>query len=242
MDILETIKKSFSKECHDDLQIQNLLATIRDGKGQQADVYKLAKATGEKLSDILKNNSNKIFELSKDELYTVLSESLGENTALLDEAYVLTQKSLYKKAGIGLNPVGAGDNQNKIKGLVLGIDETEDELLKERYLGEPVKLYSMSRVDEALRKNAKMAEEAGFKPTVDRECLPSEKTCKWCRDLAGRYIYGEEPENVWHRHENCRCKVKTEVEKGKLQDAWSKKITNKKEAEKRIEKAKKEGG
>lgn len=46
--------------------------------------------------------------------------------------------------------------------------------------------------------------------------------CKWCSSVAGRYVYGEEPHDVFHRHDNCGCS--TIYENGRQrQDVWSKK-------------------
>ena len=46
--------------------------------------------------------------------------------------------------------------------------------------------------------------------------------CKWCDNLAGRYEYGEEPEKIYRRHDNCGCVVTYENGR-KRQDVWSKK-------------------
>ena len=44
--------------------------------------------------------------------------------------------------------------------------------------------------------------------------------CPWCRGLAGDYGYPA-PNEVYRRHENCRCATYTIYPKGKM-DVWSK--------------------
>lgn len=47
------------------------------------------------------------------------------------------------------------------------------------------------------------------------------KCCEWCMDVAGRYRYGEEPDDIYRRHDNCDCTVTFENGR-KRQDVWSK--------------------
>ena len=45
--------------------------------------------------------------------------------------------------------------------------------------------------------------------------------CEWCTAMAGRYAYGEEPDDIYRRHDNCGCTVTFENGR-KRQDVWSK--------------------
>ena len=45
--------------------------------------------------------------------------------------------------------------------------------------------------------------------------------CEWCTAMAGRYVYGEEPDDIYRRHDNCDCTVTFENGR-KRQDVWSK--------------------
>lgn len=45
--------------------------------------------------------------------------------------------------------------------------------------------------------------------------------CPWCAKIAGRYVYGDEPHDVFRRHDNCDCTVTFENGR-KRQDVWSK--------------------
>lgn len=60
-------------------------------------------------------------------------------------------------------------------------------------------------------------------PSTRREWIEiSLQCCEWCTKIAGRYVYGEEPRDVFRRHDNCGCTVTYENGKQR-QDVWSKK-------------------
>ena len=56
---------------------------------------------------------------------------------------------------------------------------------------------------------------------VQRALDAAAKCCEWCTRMAGRYRYGEEPEDVYRRHDNCSCTVTYESGRQR-QDVWSK--------------------
>ena len=45
--------------------------------------------------------------------------------------------------------------------------------------------------------------------------------CKWCADLEGEYDYDLAPDDIYRRHEFCRCTV-TYISEKKSQNVWSK--------------------
>lgn len=49
------------------------------------------------------------------------------------------------------------------------------------------------------------------------------RCCKWCSSLVGVYNYGEEPKDVYRRHDNCKCLVTHKSAKG-YTDVHSKKV------------------
>jgi hypothetical protein len=78
---------------------------------------------------------------------------------------------------------------------------------------------SMSFHDDFVQENAAFRARAGLKCWITRETDGS--CCRWCSALAGRYEYGEEPQDVYRRHDNCCCTVTYENGR-KRQDVWSK--------------------
>ena len=86
-----------------------------------------------------------------------------------------------------------------------------------------------------------MKAESKFRSRAGLKCWITRKTdgkcCEWCDKMAGRFAYGEEPDDIYRRHDNCDCTVTFENGSkrmfafGKLrsfalqnmrQDVWSK--------------------
>lgn len=99
-------------------------------------------------------------------------------------------------------------------------------------LGEPVCNLCHAFYDQYVEANVKFRSRAGMKEVIIRRQLG--KCCKWCADLAGIYEYGDHPDDVFRRHDNCKCMVTYKDEDG-YTDVWTKK---KFESEKEARRAK----
>ena len=66
--------------------------------------------------------------------------------------------------------------------------------------------YTESVVDAKIKANCDFQGRAGLTAKVERVAVG--KTCKWCQDVAGEYVYPNVPADVWRRHERCNCIIK----------------------------------
>lgn len=87
--------------------------------------------------------------------------------------------------------------------------------------GEPFRNFCHSFYDEFVEQNVAFRHRAGVKSLIIRRNLGG--CCDWCQNLAGIYVYGEEPKDVYRRHDSCRCLVTSKFEGKGYQDVWSKK-------------------
>lgn len=83
-------------------------------------------------------------------------------------------------------------------------DEENLELARKIFL-RALSNIAQSLNDDYVQTNAKSRVEYGMAPKIVRK-LHGE-TCAWCSKLAGVYKYGEEPHEVYQRHDNCDCTV-----------------------------------
>lgn len=97
--------------------------------------------------------------------------------------------------------------------------ETFDKLTN--LLGSPIENISHAFYDDYVEHNVERRAKMGLKATVIRRQIG--KCCDWCAKLAGIYDYGNLPDGVFQRHENCRCMVTYKSEKAGYLDVWSKK-------------------
>lgn len=81
---------------------------------------------------------------------------------------------------------------------------------------------SQSFYDKYVEVNARFRARSGVKTVIIRRELG--KCCDWCSQRAGIFNYSNAPEDVFKRHDNCRCIVTVKSEKTGYVDAWSKKV------------------
>lgn len=86
--------------------------------------------------------------------------------------------------------------------------------------GEPFRNFCHSFYDEFVEQNVAFRHRAGVKSLIIRRNLGG--CCDWCQNLAGIYVYGEEPKDVYRRHDSCRCLVTSKFEGQGYKDVWSK--------------------
>lgn len=150
----------------------------------------------------------------------ILNQTLGNNHELIATASAEIQTQLNTAANIGIKGIKIKLNQDRIKGLV---DRVSNEVEFEKIawiLNEPVVNFSQSIVDDTIKANAEFHSKAGLKPKIIR--TPEAGACEWCREVAGTYTYPEVPEDVYRRHERCRCTVEYDPGESKRQDVWTK--------------------
>lgn len=74
--------------------------------------------------------------------------------------------------------------------------------------------YTESVVDAKIKANCDFQGRAGLTAKVERVAVG--KTCKWCQDVAGEYVYPNVPADVWRRHERCNCIIKYTAATGRV--------------------------
>ena len=196
-------------------KIQELIALIR----QNDEYWKLVKELDAGYGDY--GQAKEIAEIIGDSVADVLING-GTYTAedidgLARQAYIMTtmvttkaQNNLNAAAKVGLKPQTAAYPTSAVTAAIAKIMDAQD---VEKVVRDVIPTMVIQIVDYTVQKNARFQYEAGLQPVIVREwsgSYPSHDTrhTDWCRDLAGTYEYGDEPQNVYVRHEGCRCTVK----------------------------------
>lgn len=135
------------------------------------------------------------------------------------------QKSLDEKTGINIAPQQADFPIDRVRKVASSLEDTTvSQDVIERRANSAVSNVSKSFHDDYIQENAEFRSDAGIKCTITRTALG--KCCAWCDAVCGTYVYGEEPEDIYRRHDNCSCTVI--FENGRTaQDVWSKKTWEK---------------
>ena len=219
------IKTDFQGYVMKDKQIATVSKRIRDGTATFADGHLYSERLGENLSRALVNNLNEN-TLPDGKLYyniakRTVTPNLMNNYDLTNETAAEIQRQIDLANGIGLKAAKAEFPESRIQGLIDKM--TADNITLDRaiqWLIEPIVNNSEAFFDDFIKENAKVRNDLGLKTTITRTYQFG--CCDWCANLAGVYEYDSVPQDVYRRHEFCRCTV-TYQSKKQSQNVWSKK-------------------
>ena len=119
-----------------------------------------------------------------------------------------------KEAGLGIKYQEPKFNWDRVNGLIDEIQNHENFSDIEKSFYDQLVNFSENIVDDSIRDNAGKLFRSGVRTLVIRQA--EFKACQWCRDVAGSYDYAEVRNggnDVWRRHENCRCTIDYITEK-----------------------------
>lgn len=216
-----------AKELHStNPQLKDIAARLERGAVKLTDQHAYARAMGDDLSQALLGEL-RADALPDGRLYRNIAEktvrpALMQQAEDVGEALTKLQEALDEKSGVKVRPVAAPVPEDRIDGLIAKASDPWQDLDEARkWLGEPIVNLSEHLADDFARENARTRSGAGLKAMVYRIQAP--RCCAWCADAAGagRYEYGDEPEDFWRRHEYCRCIVVHEYN-GERTSAWTK--------------------
>ena len=220
----ERIQTDFKNNVMKDRRIRQISQRIRDGTATFVDGHDYAERLGENLSKALVTNLT-ADTLPDGRLYyniakRTVTPALEENYNLTNEIAADIQKIMDEAAGIGLNAVKAAFPAERIQGLIDKM--TADGITLERalvWLTEPIINNSEAFFDDFIDLNARFRENVGLKATITRSVAPG--CCEWCDKMAGTFDYRDKPDDIFRRHEFCRCTVTYQSNKTS-QNVWSK--------------------
>lgn len=219
----DLITAKFNGNVLRDRRLGQISRRIRDGTATFREAHAYAERLGEDLSEALVNTLT-ADNLPNGTLYYNIAQrtvvpALENNYNLVNEAAKQIQKSIDQKEGIGLGAVSADFPIGRVNGLVDKMTSSDVLEAAVRWLREPIVNNSEAFMDDYIIVNAKFRHNVGLKSTITRIADP--KCCEWCAALEGEYEYGEAPDDIYRRHEFCRCVVTYRSDKTS-QNVWSK--------------------
>ena len=211
-DLLEKIKTSFYAGIDNSLEVKRVAKLIENGSATYATAHDYASELGKILMKAFSDNlsadvlpdGRMYYNIAK----RIMESMLGRDHHLVANFASQVQELLNAKAGFGLKAIKVPMNESRVAGFIerLSSAESFDEI--SWILGEPVRNFSQSIVEEVIKANADFHANAGMKPTIKRTVVGG--CCDWCRQLAGTYPYEEVKRTghpVFMRHQHCDCLV-----------------------------------
>lgn len=222
--LLEEIQESFNLGYEQSSKIKKLLKKLDSTDVTYEDAQNYAIEVGDILADAFENHVD-ASDLPNEKMYLniaqkLLEPTLANNYDLISDYSTQVQSALNKSANVGLKAISPSLNENRIHGLAWNI--SRDEIYSFGNLRSQIVNFNQSIVDDSIKANADMHYKAGRSPTITRKVYGN--ACAWCMNLAGAYNYKEAPDDIYRRHDNCRCQVTYDPKNDSrgVQDVWSK--------------------
>ena len=207
--LLKAIQNDFQARIGSNQKIKSLTSKARDGTitYQEAHRYSievgncLSKSFKNKLSSAVLPNGKMYYNIAKE----IIENTLPVNYVMVSDIAVEAQIAVNKANGLGVKAVKAELDKSRLEGFINRLSEADvfDDVAW--ILGDPVVNFTQNVVTETVRKNAEFFEESGGRTSITR--ISVGKGCDWCDEKAGTYRYGEQPDDFFQQHENCRCMI-----------------------------------
>lgn len=222
--LLKQIHESFAEFIGKNPAIAQLRKAVQDGTATYIEAEDFAYHVGVALSDAFSAHLSAA-ALPDGRLYfniadRILRPLFEEDHRMVSEIATQVQTALNLKAGIHIKAQTAKVDLDRIEGFInkLSAAENFDDVLW--VLGDPVVNYSQAVVESVLKANVNFQGKAGLRPRIIRKA--ERKCCAFCKSLAGEYDYPDVPDDVYRRHENCRCTVDYDPGSGRRQNVHTK--------------------
>lgn len=212
-----TVQEEVTRRIAGDPLLIKLRRKIDSGTADFKDTAAYSNRAADIMSEIF---ARRLPEISLAERETLCVELLHDRHTDINELLGRVQRSLDDAQGLHIAPQHAPFNAERAHQIGSSTaDPTKPEETRQRRARSATATAARAMHDDYIRKNADFRSKAGLKCYINREAVPA--CCEWCTKMAGRYVYGEEPDDVYRRHDNCGCSVTFENGR-KRQDVWSK--------------------
>ena len=199
---LKALADAFRQKLALDPEIRAAEKKIAEGKADFSDTSRMFWRRSELLGDYMQGIVPDLAPEDRERLAEALLR-MGYNDT--NGVLVPLQEALDEPLGVHLTPVVPKYPAERVATVAHALmDPTVPEEKIVRRAGAPVANVNMSFHDKYMEENARIRARLGMKPTITRY---GSGCCKWCSEVAGRYRFGEQPKDIFRRHDNCGCTI-----------------------------------
>ena len=223
-ELLKMIRADFDRAIEQSPVLKSVEEKILKGTASYVEANQYAIEVGKILANAYKNNiSSEVLPDGK--MYynianSIIIPTMKNNYELVSKVSAQIQRVLNDNAGIGINAIQPEMNMDRAEGIVNRVSDAENYDDVSWILQEPIVNFSQSIVDAFIKKNSEFQGKAGMSPKIVRKLTGG--CCEWCSRLAGTYIYPDVPDDVYRRHQRCRCTIEYDPGTGKRQNVYTK--------------------
>lgn len=213
------LSNELDKRLKADKRLEAIADKISKGKADFTDTEKYSHIVSQYMGEVISEYIGEItMPLGKE---YVCKELLREHYDRINDVLGEVQASVDDKLGIHLNPIKAPFPTERVDKAAHSLeDPTVPKETIERRAKSATENIAESMHDDYIKENAGWRSQAGLDCYLVRDADGG--CCKWCQALDGKYPYATAPDDIFRRHDNCKCNV-TYICGKKRQDVWSKK-------------------
>lgn len=212
-----TVREEVRERIQRDPQLVKLRQKIERGKASYTDTAAYSVRAGKLLGEIF---SRRLPEIPPEEREQLCVDLLHDQYVDINAAVDTAQRFMDDAQGLHLAPQHAPFDS--VRGHQIGSalrDLSKSAAVLQRRAKAAPETAVKAMHDDRMKTEAKFRHGAGLDCRITRVAVNG--CCAWCTKMAGRFAYGEEPDDIYRRHDNCDCTVTFENGR-KRQDVWSK--------------------
>lgn len=194
------LRAAIDKRLSTDPEFRTIVKRINSGSATLIDTERFTQITAHTVS---KELSGEILDLADRE--SVTAQVLRDSYDNINGVCTRVQKAMDEKAGIHIRPQQADFPGERVEQFAHSlVDPTVEDAVIKRRARAGSDTITKSFHDDYIKKNATFRNDAGLTCYIIRE---GTSCCKWCSDVAGKYRFGTQPEDIFRRHDNCDCTI-----------------------------------
>lgn len=199
---LAKIRNTIQQQIAETPAVQKLLDKINSGKATYADTALYARWAAINLGMCL---SDAICDIDLNDRAAVCKALMLDQYRDINGFVDIVQSELDSRFGIQLAPQHAPFNKERADTIGHSLaDTTKPDEVIERRAENAVANAVESMHDDRMQAESKFRSRLGLTVVIERT---GANCCPWCAEVAGKYRYGDEPEGVFRRHDNCNCTI-----------------------------------
>lgn len=199
---LAKIRSTIQQKIAETPAVQKLIDKINSGKATYADTALYARWAAINLGMCL---SGVICDIDLNDRAAVCKALMLDQYRDINGFVDIVQSELDSRFGIQLAPQRAPFNKERADTIGHSLaDTTKPDEVIERRAENAVANAVESMHDDRMQAESKFRSRLGLTVVIERT---GANCCPWCAEVAGKYRYGDEPEGVFRRHDNCNCTI-----------------------------------
>lgn len=199
----QELRKQLDERIRGDKQLRKIAEKIANKTADFKDTAKYSEIVSNYIGAVLQENIGEITSpLAKE---YVCKELLRDQHSTINELFESVQVSIDEQNGIHIKTQKPRFPEERVDKVAHALEDPTVPLKTiKRRANAPVANVSKSFHDDCVKKNAQFRHDAGLKCYIIRI---GTKCCEWCSDVAGKYEFGDQPDGIFRRHDNCDCTI-----------------------------------